>query len=140
MLREIILTNDASSVPEARKFVGDFLRTLSIREVDAFDILMALNEAVSNAHRHAKPPNGRGRIQVGVGVEGMMLVITVSDDGPGFKYKPDMAELPDPLAARGRGFFLMNELMDEVDVDSDQEGTRVHLVRSLRPSELFAAQ
>jgi serine/threonine-protein kinase RsbW len=137
-LRELVLTNDASSVPQARRFVGDFLRTLPVKEVDAFDILMALNEAVSNAHRHAQPREGKGRITISVGVQSQTLVILVSDDGPGFHYRPEMAELPDPLASKGRGFFLMNELMDGVDVRSGSGGTRVSLTRSMAPANLFA--
>jgi serine/threonine-protein kinase RsbW len=139
ILRELVLSNDVSSVPEARKFVGDYLRTLPLKEVDAFDILMALNEAVSNAHRHAQPRAGKGRIRVGVGVDSDTLMILVSDDGPGFDYQPRMAELPDPFASRGRGFFLMNELMDGVDVESDGTGTRVYLTRSMTSVSQFAA-
>jgi anti-sigma regulatory factor (Ser/Thr protein kinase) len=139
-LRELILSNDASSVPEARKFVGDFLRTLPLKEVDAFDILMALNEAVSNAHRHAQPANGHGHIRIGVGINENTLVIFVADDGPGFEYRPQMAELPDPFASRGRGFFLMNELMEGVDVSTGRGGTRISLTRSLTSSDLAAAQ
>ena len=139
-MRELVLSNHASSVPEARRFVGDFLRTLPVREVDAFDILMALNEAVSNAHRHAQPPTGKGRISVAVGVQNDALLILVSDDGPGFHYLPQMAELPDPFASKGRGFFLMNELMDGVDVASNGSGTTVSLTRSMNSVDLLAAQ
>lgn len=135
-MRELVLSNDASSVPEARHFVGDFLRTLPLKEVDAFDILMALNEAVANAHRHAQPPSGIGHIKVSVGLKNEVLLISVSDDGPGFDYRPQMKELPDPFASKGRGFFLMNELMDGVDVRSGRSGTTVHLTRSIRVDQL----
>ena len=138
--RELVLPNDASSVPEARKFVGDYLRTLPLKEVDAFDILMALNEAVSNSHRHAQRPSGGGRITVTVGIEESTLLVLVMDDGPGFEYRPQMAELPDPFASKGRGFFLMNELMDGVEVDSNGSGTRVNMSRSLASIDLLAAQ
>src|SRR5688572_26621658 len=125
MLRELVLSNDASSVPEARRFVGDFLRTLPLKEVDAFDILMALNEAVANAHRHAQPLTGKGHIKVTIGLDQNVLLILVTDDGPGFDYRPQMKELPDPFASKGRGFFLMSELMDGVDVRSNGNGTTV---------------
>jgi len=137
-LRELVLSNDASSVPEARRFVGDFLRTLPLKEVDAFDILMALNEAVANAHRHAQPSSGSGHIKVSVGIKNDVLQITVTDDGPGFDYRPQMKELPDPFASKGRGFFLMNELMESVDVRSGRSGTTVHLSRSIRVDQLAA--
>ena len=138
-LRELVLSNDASSVPEARRFVGDFLRTLPLKEVDAFDILMALNEAVANAHRHAQPRSGRGEIKVGVEIKDNTLLILVSDNGPGFEFRPQMKELPDPFASKGRGFFLMSELMDGVDVRSGKSGTKVYLTRSMS-SIVYATQ
>jgi anti-sigma regulatory factor (Ser/Thr protein kinase) len=139
ILRELVLSNDASSVPEARRFVGDFLRTLALKEVEAFDILMALNEAVANAHRHAQPPTGKGHIRVAVGLDKNVLLIEVSDDGPGFEYRPQMKELPDPFASKGRGFFLMSELMDGVDVRSNHGGTTVFLTRAMT-SDILASQ
>ncbi|MGH2754494.1 MAG: ATP-binding protein, partial [Actinomycetota bacterium] len=98
------------------------------------------NEAVSNAHRHAQRPDGSGRIRVIVQVEGNTIVIMVSDDGPGFAYSPRMSQLPDPFASKGRGFFLMNELMDAVNVDSGHNGTNVSLTWSLDSADILAIQ
>jgi two-component sensor histidine kinase len=55
------------------------------------DIGMLLSELVSNAFRHAILPRGRGEVAVRVRLEGKVLVIVVSDDGPGFPsgFSPD---------------------------------------------------
>jgi anti-sigma regulatory factor (Ser/Thr protein kinase) len=40
----------------------------------------------------------------------------------------EMFEMPDPMSSRGRGFFLMRELTDLVEVHSTPSGTTVMLV------------
>ena len=37
-------------------------------------------------------------------------------------------------STRGRGLGIMRRLVDEVDVDTDDDGTRVHLRRRVAPA------
>ncbi len=61
-MREIVLRGEPASTNEARSFVATFLDRCGIPEDDAFDILIALTEAVGNAIRHATTrPDGEPR-------------------------------------------------------------------------------
>ena len=121
---ELVLNNHEDSLPKARAFVSDFLASHPVTQDQSFDILLALNEAVGNAIRHA---SGGGPLRISCDVKGAALFMQIEDSGRGFDYRPTMAELPDPMAASGRGFFLMHELMDEVVVRTSQRGTCVSM-------------
>lgn len=134
-VHEIELENEPSCLSTARTFVTDFLSDMGISENGAFDILLALNEAIANSLRHGRTGD-RDRITVRCGIEEGDLIFTVRDNGPGFEFSRDMTELPDPLKASGRGLYLMSELMDRLDVDSSPRGTTVSLIRRCNDREL----
>jgi serine phosphatase RsbU (regulator of sigma subunit)/anti-sigma regulatory factor (Ser/Thr protein kinase)/PAS domain-containing protein len=93
---------------------------------EVFDILVAVNEACSNAVEH---PLGRAD-GAEVGVEATLtdgeISIEIRDQG---HWKP-----PGPPNDRGRGFDFMRALMQDVDVARSPEGTHVRLRRHLRRS------
>lgn len=83
-----------------------------------FNVRVALSEAISNAILRG---NGDGEdkfVRVRATVSDDKLVFDVVDEGPGFDL---LAERPDPTAPEnlmcevGRGLFLMQQLMDNVE-------------------------
>ena len=126
------IPNEPSRIPEARHFVHSFLMDVETSNRDVFEILLAVEEAATNALRHSHRLPGEGTIRVICEYAPARFTVRVSDDGPGFDYDPaHYREMPDPLAAGGRGLFLMHRLMDEVDVRSTPEGTAVTMTRQL---------
>ena len=92
------------------------------------DIELALYEALANAIRHGAQGDPNKSIEVKVACEaehGMLIV--VGDPGVGF----DPAQVADPLVGEnlysdhGRGIFLINRLMDEVEFK--RGGTEIHM-------------
>lgn len=131
-MRELVLAADETCAAEARGFATACLAEMGVRETEAFDILLALNEAVVNACRHAYPPRwDRGEIVIRCHSDGQDFHVTVSDRGNGFDFEEEMFEMPDPLSQRGRGFSLMNELMDGVRVTTSDAGTEVSMHRTV---------
>ncbi len=87
---------------------------------------MAVNEAVANALEHGAPCRG-GRVYLGAEIEAQKLSFYVRDCGEfALVADPDSGETAD----RGRGFALMNLLMDEVQVQTDGQ-TEVRLSKRL---------
>ena len=80
---------------------------------DVEGVVLAVHEAMVNAHRH-----GGGVTRVTAGVDGGSVVVHVSDRGPGFGL-PESADIPDVAAERGRGLFLIRELASDVHVARD---------------------
>jgi serine/threonine-protein kinase RsbW len=90
-------------------------------------IMVALNEAITNAIEHAHNFDTQKAVDVLFANEGDAIVFKVKDQGPGFA--PE--RLPDPLdpgrleEERGRGVFLMKSLADELEFH--EGGTAVYL-------------
>jgi anti-sigma regulatory factor (Ser/Thr protein kinase) len=89
---------------------------------EAYDIIVACQEACANAVEHAYGPGRRTFDLEATYVEGRVRV-TIRDYG---RWRPPRG------ANRGRGLPLMQALMDHVDVEHTDEGTVVVLERTLQ--------
>ena len=92
-----------------------------------FSIQLAMEEAVTNAIKHGNKNDPTRRVHVGYSVCADRVVITVTDEGPGF----DPSRVPDPTAddrldvPTGRGIMLMRHYMASVEYSAS--GNQVKL-------------
>jgi serine/threonine-protein kinase RsbW len=96
---------------------------------------VALREAVVNAFRHGRSPDG-APTRISLHLTPDSLVITVRDRGPGF----DPDRVPDPCCGTnltrgsGRGIFYMKCFTDRVSfVFPRRGGSVVRLAKKTRP-------
>ena len=128
--RELVLPSEPERVPEVRAFVASFLADVRAPVEISSEILLAVGEAAANATKHGRNPEGRSEMRVYCALEGPSVSITIADDGPGFDpARIESAVLPDRFASGGRGLFLMRSLMDEVEVERGEQGTKVTMFR-----------
>lgn len=126
------IPNEPSKASEMRGFVVDFLARAEIPEHVADEVLMAVGEVVANSCRHGRAMKGIGEVSIRCELRDSCVEITITDDGPGFDAESVLESgVPDLLSSGGRGFFLMRQLMDRVEVDSSSDGTTVVLERKL---------
>jgi anti-sigma regulatory factor (Ser/Thr protein kinase) len=88
---------------------------------DADGALLAVHEAMVNAHRH-----GGGVARATAGFEGPTLVVEVGDRGHGFDM-PERPLLAGAGAERGRGLFLIRHLTSAAEVVAARGGARLVL-------------
>ena len=121
----LTLPPTSSSLPDLRRSVAQTLGDLNQEVVD--DVLLALDEAVSNAIRHGS----RGGEQVLVTVESddEWVEMTVRDGGPTPRLPRLPAEPPPVLQTGGRGLWLILQLVDEVRLQRIDDGTRLTMRR-----------
>lgn len=132
LARELVVPNEPSRVADVRSFVASFLADVRAPVEDSQELLLAVGEAVANAWRHGRKPGGRSEIRVRCSLEGYSVMVTVSDEGPGFDVTAfERQGLPDRFASGGRGLFLMRQFVDSVDFVTSPEGTTVRLVRNM---------
>ncbi|MFE2912208.1 anti-sigma factor antagonist [Kitasatospora indigofera] len=131
---QLTISRDDPDLGRVEQEVGALLATLPLAPDAHHQVITAVLEAVSNAVRHGRRSGGLGSVLLEAGVADGHVVVTVTDDGPGF----DPAACPDPrtperlLLPGGRGVFLMHHLMDGVDfVFPPGGGTRVTLRKSI---------
>ncbi len=134
-MREFLLARNPSCAAQAREGVAEFLASYAITEDEIYDILLAVTEAVGNAYRHGAGPEDEAQIRVRCEM-GKTLKVEVIDDGPGFAFDRDQLLAPPELdTTSGRGFYLMSQLMDDVNVTSSPSGTTITLTRRCRYQE-----
>lgn len=124
----IALPRQAYTVAVMRDFLGEALRTTGVCADCRFAILLAASEACANAVDHGAPSCG---YQVTARIHTDTCVLEISHRGPGFD--PAQVPLPDIEAESGRGILLMHQVMEDVAITGDPDGTtRVLLRKRLR--------
>ena len=88
---------------------------------DVDGVLLAVHEAMVNAHRH-----GGGVTHACARFDGHNLVVEIADRGRGF-HVPDSAGVPDLTAERGRGLFLIRHLASDAHLAREGVGMRLVL-------------
>lgn len=120
----------SSCLPDLRRSVA-----LSLEDVDSAvlaDVLLALDEAVSNAIRHGSQAGEP--VLVSVESDGEWVEMTVRDGGPTPRLPRLPAEPPPVLQTGGRGLWLILQLVDEVRLQRIKDGTRLTMRRHVTSS------
>jgi anti-sigma regulatory factor (Ser/Thr protein kinase) len=121
----MIVPADPQAIPTITEGVTQMLHQKQWGEADIMAVELALQEAVANAIRHGCRNDPTKHLQCIVTCdEAGDVMIVVRDPGTGFD-PADVANPLDPenmLKPSGRGIFLINGLMDEVDfIDGGRE-------------------
>jgi anti-sigma regulatory factor (Ser/Thr protein kinase) len=111
---EYRFTPSTAAVPLARHLLEDWLIRVPVEKAEASDLLLVASELAANAVRHAS--GHTGSVSLRATVQGPDVMIEVSDDGGEPLPLPGPAdELPEGMAERGRGLFLVRALVDQLD-------------------------
>jgi serine/threonine-protein kinase RsbW len=118
----LILPSSAEYVMLARLVAGQVGRLAGFEPEDVYDLKLAVTEAVTNVIRHAAVD----AYEVEYRVIGQTVEVTVTDTGGGFQ-RSDLAGEPDEQG--GFGLTVIENLVDELVLDSKGDGTRMKMVR-----------
>lgn len=108
---------DLDVVEEAVDLVARHCLASGVSPRDArFVVRVVLCEALANAILYGNRLDPSKEIDVNVQVEEGWLELCVTDEGQGFdpRAMPDPTAAPDPESDRGRGLYLIRQLVDEV--------------------------
>ncbi len=121
-----------SQVGNARHAVTDFLRYQGWPQIDTDAVGLAVGEAGSNAVCYGKQDTSAAVVSIMCTLlSPMCLQIEVRNQGAEFRPNLDkLCSLPDHDATHGRGFALMQYLMDEMQVFQEGSETVVRLTKS----------
>ncbi|MGB9071034.1 MAG: ATP-binding protein [Terriglobales bacterium] len=126
----VTLSADRKAVDPVVQSVMNVVREMKCADGREDEIELALSEALANAVVHGASADPAKIVECDVACDqehGMLIV--VRDPGPGF----DPARLADPcvgeniFSSHGRGIYLINQLMDEVQFHKN--GTEIHMVK-----------
>ena len=121
-------------VARADDFLESRLRAAGISEDTIANLAIAVTELVNNAIKHGNKFEKSKTVRVDLYCDSKKIVVSVSDQGKGF----DPGSIPNPLAEEnllkeiGRGIFIVNSLIDEVDFHFPPEGgTKVTVKKNI---------
>lgn len=124
----VTIAADVHAITPVVERVMEIVREMKCAEEHHFEVETSLREALANAVIHGAKRDPEKRIQFCVGCDPERgLLIIVRDPGEGF----DPASIPSPIVGenlfsdRGRGIFLINQLMDHVEFK--RGGTEIHM-------------
>jgi serine/threonine-protein kinase RsbW len=108
---------------------------LDLPECDRADLRLAFSEACANAVLHGSPRGRESCFHVCCELRDHQLVVEVRDEGGGFEFLGPIP-LPTGYVERGRGIFLMHQMVDQVEFDRQPQGMTVRLVKRLNGVDL----
>jgi serine/threonine-protein kinase RsbW len=127
---KVTLAADSHAIDPVVQGVMAIVREMGCANGSEQEIELALSEALANAVMHGANEDPTKIVECDVACEeerGMLIV--VRDPGSGF----DPATLPNPcmgeniFSNHGRGIYLINQLMDEVQFHKN--GTEIHMIK-----------
>ncbi|MBI2266321.1 MAG: ATP-binding protein [Armatimonadetes bacterium] len=105
-------------------------RRFGFSEEEVADVQMGVGEAADNAIEYGFSPAG---VDVFYQFSGDTFLVEIMDYGRGFDPTGRGETLPDLFAERGRGIFIMKQMMDDVEIRSHPNlGSRILLSKSRR--------
>ncbi|MFD1851835.1 anti-sigma B factor RsbW [Oceanobacillus bengalensis] len=137
-------------IPAKAEYVGVVRLTLSgiagrmgFSYEDIEDLKIAVSEAITNSVTHAYEGPGKGEITIGFGVYESRLEVMVADRGESFnlnEIRDDIGpfnntESVEDLREGGFGLFLINTLMDKVQINN-KYGVIVLMTKYLDETEV----
>ncbi|HJU74499.1 MAG TPA: ATP-binding protein [Gemmatimonadaceae bacterium] len=132
---DLRLPSDVRFVGRAVELVVEHCRAAGFSpHALAFNVRVALTEALSNAILYGNREDADKAVRVTADLKDSALVLEVYDQGPGFDLEAstnDPTKLENLLREDGRGLFLMRKLMDRVEqVSNGSNMVRLTLERT----------
>ncbi len=131
--RAVVETRAITSAPVHFRGIRDWLagvaRAKGFDEHEALELMVAVNEACANIHRHAYCGREDGAIEFQLEVRESILSLRIRDYGSRFRLEAyQQPDLEHPTEG-GYGVFLIRELMDEVEYVQMKAGTELRMLK-----------
>jgi anti-anti-sigma factor len=127
--RTLTASARADEMTRLRSRVCEVVSPLGLSESAAFDLKVAVGEALANAVRHGSS-SGEDEVSATVAAYHDRVIVSVRDSGEGFNGDTTSGE--DVYASGGRGVMFMHALTDAVEFTcSESGGTVVRLTKRL---------
>jgi len=127
---DLVIPGDVKAIAPAVEEIMAAVGEMGCAAGKEFEIELALTEALANAVVHGCEQDPGKSVEVFAGCDPTRgILIVVRDPGPGF----DASQVPSPVVGErifsegGRGIYLINRLMD--DVQYEHGGTEIRMVK-----------
>jgi stage II sporulation protein AB (anti-sigma F factor) len=125
--REHSIRADLARLKEARDFAERAAVEFGLSSDACYQVKLAVSEAVTNAIQHGSD-SPEAPVRLEISEQPGALVIEVIDTGRFVPRVTRRGEMPES----GRGLEFMGLMMDQVDLDPGEAGTRLRMVKRLQ--------
>lgn len=128
MYKKIKIESEVGNLRIVENAIDEATTVIGISQDNYGKILVCAMEAVNNAILHGNKSNPEKKVDIEIGYKSKELLITVTDEGPGFR--PE--NVPDPTTPEnieeisGRGIYLMSHLADKIEFN--KKGNSVKMI------------
>ena len=134
MKKEVSIQSNIANLRRIEEFIESVAPLYAIGKETYGEVLVAVMEAVNNAINHGNKRDEKKVVEVCFEKEEDTLIVTVSDEGTGFR--PEL--IPDPTKPEniekisGRGVFLMRNLSDGIEFNEQGNSVKMsfNLIRN----------
>lgn len=129
----IVIPSSTDFLADAVAFVEERLREFGADESAVADIALSTSEIVNNAISHGNAADRSKKVTIRVTRNKQDVSVSVIDQGTGFI----RSDIDDPLADEnllkeaGRGIFIVEHLMDKIDIIPTGNGTTITITKAL---------
>lgn len=126
----IVISSQLAELSKVESLSEQVSDKMGFTQDEKDNLAIAITEVVGNAIVHGNGMNPDKRVHIAFHLYHDRLHVEVQDEGEGFN--PD--EVADPLDPEnlmkesGRGIFILKNLIDGVDFEFSETGTKVHLL------------
>ena len=124
----IRLPAQGSNLAPVRALVRRWLASRGANQAETNDIVLAVGELVSNVCTHATPM-AVGFVTIEAREDDGIVQVSVSDEG---RWRAPLER------GGGRGLKIVRAVVERLTIDSDDQGTRAHIVQPLSRARLDA--
>jgi serine/threonine-protein kinase RsbW len=122
--KELKMKSELQEIHKLEDFVEQISDVFNINSTYYSNILVALNEAVTNSIIHGNKSDKNKMVTVLFEAKNKGLFFTVSDEGTGFEFEnyPDPTDITiQNYTEIGRGLYLIKSLSDSIVYDTDRK-------------------
>lgn len=140
-MESLIVPATLESLDTVNKFIVRATSQVGLDDHAAWQVQLAVDEAVTNVIQHAYDDDSRGTVELGWQLEGDTLEVRLHDHGrrfdPSSVPAPDITASLDEREPGGLGLFLMSKLMDGVRFEYDAvRGNTLIMVKQIERAGL----
>lgn len=124
-----------SYLEQVNELIGQLFKRTDMAPDEIWEIKLAMHELGINAIEHGNKMDPAKQVRIDCTIYDGRLEFVVEDEGEGFEFEsiPDPTDSTGVRRDRGRGIFLVRQIVDEVE----NAGAKVRMVRYLnRPRKL----
>ena len=132
-IEKLIITSDPDELQRVDHVAERIAIQMGFPQEAIHDIAIAVSEAVNNAIMHGNYADSNKNVHVTFFSESDKLIIHVKDEGLGFNPESisDPTEPENILREKGRGLFIIKNLMDELQIKNTADGMLLILTKYL---------